>query len=91
MTSSRLPRSCMPVPFTIGKARIPFQAAQTATYLCLTDFHVEQFIIPLLFQDKLTIAEDYLKISPEAQLATVKYLDGLLQGRIEYQVDEVIR
>uniref|UniRef100_A0A1B6KKD8 3'-5' exonuclease domain-containing protein n=1 Tax=Graphocephala atropunctata TaxID=36148 RepID=A0A1B6KKD8_9HEMI len=67
------------------------EACQSATYLGLDHFHIEDFVIPLLFQDKLTIAEDYLRISPPAQIATAEYLDRLLQGKFGVNIEEVIR
>lgn len=68
-----------------------FQACQSATYLVLDQFDIEDFVIPLLFQDKLTIAEEYLKISPKAQLDTAAYLDKLLEGRVTDKIGEIVR
>ncbi|XP_054275428.1 exonuclease mut-7 homolog isoform X2 [Macrosteles quadrilineatus] len=67
------------------------EACQTAMYLGLDQFGIEDFVVPLLFQDKLTIAEDYLRISPAAQTATAQYLDQLLQGRVNEKIMDVIR
>uniref|UniRef100_A0A1B6IFJ8 3'-5' exonuclease domain-containing protein n=1 Tax=Homalodisca liturata TaxID=320908 RepID=A0A1B6IFJ8_9HEMI len=67
------------------------EACQSATYLGLDHFHIEDFVIPLLFQDKLTIAEDYLRISPPAQVATAEYLDRLLQGKFGVNIEDAIR
>jgi hypothetical protein len=42
---------------------------------------VEDFIIPLVFQDKLSVAEEFLIGSPEHQRLLVLFLDDLLGRR----------
>jgi hypothetical protein len=42
---------------------------------------VEDFIIPLVFQDKLSVAEEFLSGSPNHQRLLVSFLDELLGKR----------
>jgi hypothetical protein len=53
---------------------------------------VEDFIIPLVFQDKLSVAEEFLLGSPEHQWLLVSFLDGLLGKRnIRNEADLIIQ
>jgi hypothetical protein len=53
---------------------------------------VEDFIIPLVFQDKLSVAEEFLIGSPEHQKLLVSFLDGLLGRRnIRFEGEVIIK
>lgn len=69
------------------------EACQSATILELHQhFTVEDFIIPLVFQDKLSVAEEFLSGSPEHQWLLVSFLDGLLGKRnIRNEADFIIQ
>jgi hypothetical protein len=69
------------------------QACQSATLLELHQhFTVEDLMIPLVFQDKLSVAEEFLLGSPEHQRLLVTFLDGLLGKRnIRHEAEIVIR
>ena len=41
-------------------------------------FTIEDFLIPLIFQDKFTVAKEFLDGSRNHQICLVKYLDDLL-------------
>jgi hypothetical protein len=41
-------------------------------------FSVEKFVVPLILQDRMSIAEEYLEWSVEQQKETVKIFDDLL-------------
>ncbi|XP_021932280.1 exonuclease mut-7 homolog isoform X2 [Zootermopsis nevadensis] len=58
------------------------EACQSATLLELHQhFTVEDFIIQLVFQDKLSVAEEFLLGSPQHQRLLVSFLDDLLGRR----------
>lgn len=40
--------------------------------------NIEDFVIPMVFQDKLSLIEDHLLQSPSHQTELVSYLDRLL-------------
>ncbi|XP_069688373.1 exonuclease mut-7 homolog isoform X2 [Periplaneta americana] len=69
------------------------EACQSAALLELhPHFAVEDFVIPLVFQDKLTVAEEFLAGSPEHQRHLVMFLDSLLGKRnIRSEADSIIR
>ncbi|KAF4524851.1 hypothetical protein B566_EDAN014702, partial [Ephemera danica] len=55
------------------------EACQLAHLLNLQDrFHVEKFVVPLILQDKLTVAEQCLEGSPDQQKEIVVILDNAL-------------
>jgi len=55
------------------------QACWSATYLGLmTEFDIHKFAIPLLLQDRESIAIDYLMGSKENQTAITAFFDGIL-------------
>lgn len=41
-------------------------------------FSIEEFILPLVLQDKLPIVDDFLKTSPRHQRELITFLDSLL-------------
>lgn len=54
-------------------------ACQIAQELELFEqFSIHDFIVPLIFQDKLTVVENYLAKSPQLQLSLVTYFDKWL-------------
>lgn len=58
------------------------EACQSAVLLQLHEhFTVEDFIIPLVFQDKVLVAEEFLSGSPNHQQILVSFLDELLGKR----------
>lgn len=55
------------------------QACQSAALLGLHDkFTIEDFLLPLILQDKLTCVDEFLEDSPQHQVDLVSYLDSLL-------------
>lgn len=55
------------------------QASYIITNLGLADqYGIEDFIIPLLLQDKIAVVDDCLLTSPSHQTQLITYLDNLL-------------
>jgi hypothetical protein len=54
-------------------------------------FKINDFIVPLIFQDKLTVVDEFLKTSPKHHLEVVKLLDDILAHRnIPNEVDKIV-
>ncbi|KAJ9597339.1 hypothetical protein L9F63_011810 [Diploptera punctata] len=68
-------------------------ACQCATLLQLHEnFSCEDFIIPLVFQDKLSVAEEFLISSPTHQRQLVSFIDNILGSRnTRVEADAIIR
>ncbi|XP_067001835.2 exonuclease mut-7 homolog isoform X2 [Anabrus simplex] len=68
------------------------EACQIAALLNLhSHFTVEDFLIPLVFQDKLTVAEEFLSNSTSHQQDLVAFLDNLLGKRnIRNEADIIV-
>ncbi|PSN54236.1 Exonuclease mut-7 [Blattella germanica] len=73
--------------------KLVFNACQCATLLLLHDyFRCEHFVIPLVFQDKLSVAEEFLAGSVSHQKQLVSFLDSLLGKRnIRSEAENIIR
>ncbi|XP_046996046.1 exonuclease mut-7 homolog [Schistocerca americana] len=71
--------------------RLYKEACQSATLLKLHDyFAIEDFIIPLALQDKMSIAEEFLSGSVPHQKKVVIFLDKLLEKRaLRNEVDSI--
>ncbi|XP_046394655.1 exonuclease mut-7 homolog isoform X2 [Ischnura elegans] len=54
-------------------------------------FNIKDFLVQLIFQDKLTVVEDFLKDSPEHQQDVVMFLDDLLGNGKENSLYEKIK
>ncbi|KAL0279893.1 UNVERIFIED_CONTAM: hypothetical protein PYX00_001359 [Menopon gallinae] len=69
------------------------EACQMAIVLELYDhFEVDEFVIPLIFQDKFAIAKDFLDGSQRVQLLTAQYLDNILgEKNTRVEIDRIIR
>ncbi|CAG2057360.1 unnamed protein product [Timema podura] len=68
-------------------------ACQSATLLKLEEyFSTEDFLVPLIFQDKLLVAEEFLQTSPRLQHEVVAFLDHLLGRRhgVREEIDRII-
>nr|CAD7196064.1 unnamed protein product [Timema douglasi] len=68
-------------------------ACQSATLLMLEEyFSTEDFLVPLIFQDKLLVAEEFLYTSPRLQHEVVAFLDHLLGRRhgVREEIDRII-
>lgn len=48
-------------------------------------FSVEDFIIPLILQDKQCIAEEYLELNPKLQIETIQFFDNALTRKSSAQ------
>lgn len=58
------------------------EACQYASLLNLhTHFTINDFLVPLILQDKLSLVDDFLKSSPQHQADLVCYLDSWLEKR----------
>nr|CAD7405630.1 unnamed protein product [Timema poppensis] len=69
------------------------EACQSATLLMLEEyFSTEDFLVPLIFQDKLLVAEEFLYTSPRLQHEVVAFLDHLLGRRhgVREEIDRII-
>nr|XP_018912099.1 PREDICTED: exonuclease mut-7 homolog [Bemisia tabaci] len=68
------------------------EACLCATFLGLNSrFSVEDFLIPLLFQDKINIAETFLKDDPVHQKEVIAYLDRVIGAySVRTEVDSII-
>nr|CAD7574286.1 unnamed protein product [Timema californicum] len=69
------------------------EACQSATLLMLEEyFSTEDFLVPLIFQDKLLVAEEFLFTSPRLQHEVVTFLDHLLGRRhgVREETDRII-
>ncbi|XP_039287135.1 exonuclease mut-7 homolog [Nilaparvata lugens] len=55
------------------------EASQVVMLLELQDnFAVEDFLVPLVFQDVIGIVEDYMDATPNVRTALIGYLDGIV-------------
>lgn len=55
-------------------------------------FDIEEFVIPLIFQDKFAIAKDYLDGNQKLQSLTAQYLDNILgEKNTRAEIDRIIR
>lgn len=56
-----------------------FQACQTASLLGLhSNFGIEDFLVPLILQDRLAFVDEFLEGSPAHQVQLVSFLDSCL-------------
>lgn len=70
------------------------QAAYWSIFLNVTHiFGLFDLILPLILQDKVSLAEEFLKVAEEQQLTTVQFLDGLLDRKktVYENCDEILR
>ncbi|XP_071443856.1 exonuclease mut-7 homolog isoform X2 [Hetaerina americana] len=68
------------------------QACESAEILQLHQhFEAKDFLIQLIFQDKLTVVENFLKDSPKHQGEIVKFMDELLAKGNEIELSERIQ
>ncbi|XP_063235930.1 exonuclease mut-7 homolog [Bacillus rossius redtenbacheri] len=74
------------------KHKVYKEASQCIALLRLHDhFTVEEIVLPLIFQDKLSLAEDLMHGSAEYQRQAVAQLDGLLGHKnIRNEVDKIV-
>ncbi|PAA82017.1 hypothetical protein BOX15_Mlig031560g1, partial [Macrostomum lignano] len=57
------------------------EAAQAATALYIQELlSPDELVLPLIGQDKVGVAEEFLDSNPDAQLATLRYLDDALEN-----------
>ena len=55
-------------------------------------YRIEEFIVPLIFQDKYAIAEEFLVGSRPHQIQTAYYLDSILgKKNIKGEVESIIK
>lgn len=68
------------------------EACQVASFLLLHDhFNIYDFLVPLMFQDKLNVAEEFLSGSVHHQRELVVFLDNLLGHRsVGSEVDSIV-
>ncbi|RZF48003.1 hypothetical protein LSTR_LSTR002069 [Laodelphax striatellus] len=68
------------------------EASQVVMLLGLQDnFSVEDFLVPLVFQDVISVVEDYLDATPSVRTALIGYLDNLIEpGGSTVERDNII-
>lgn len=56
-------------------------------------FGLFDLVFPLILQDKIPLAEDFLKVAQEQQLPTVQFLDALLDRKMTVyeNCDEILK
>lgn len=69
------------------------QACQCAAMLELHDhFGIEEFVVPLVFQDKFAVAEEFLIGSPVHQVQIASFMDVLLgKKNIKSESESIIK
>ena len=56
-----------------------------------SEFGIFDFIVPLIFQDKLTVIDDFMKKNKSHHLELIKFLDNILsQKSISSYIDQLI-
>lgn len=71
-----------------------FQAAYWSIFLnCTHIFGLFDMLFPLLLQDKINLAEEFLTVAKDQQLPTVQFLDSLLDRKktVYENCDEVLK